>query len=122
LAAGQRWLAESLAQLEAYFAGRLRRFTLELDLSAGTLFERRVWRAAARIPYGQVMSYGELAARAGSPLGARAVGRALGRNPIAVVVACHRVVQQDGGLGGFSAGLGLKRKLLAHEGYLLDMA
>lgn len=121
LEASRRLLDEAITQLEAYFAGTLRRFTLPLDLAAGTPFERRVWQATAQIEYGRVRTYGELAALIGNPLGARAVGKALGRNPVPVVVPCHRVIQQGGGLGGFSSGIDLKRKLLAHEGYLLDI-
>lgn len=107
-------LAEALRQLEAFFAGRLRRFDLPLA-AAGSPFERRVWAAMAEIPYGETRRYGELAMEVGSA--PRAIGRACGRNPIPIVVPCHRVVAQ-GGIGGYSGGAGLatKRTLLALEG------
>jgi methylated-DNA-[protein]-cysteine S-methyltransferase len=105
------------AQLAAYLRGELQDFDLTLDLRAGSDFDQKVWAATRRIPYGAVLSYGQLAAEIGLPGGARAVGGALGRNPVLVVVPCHRVLRAGGGLGGFGAGLPLKRALLAHEGY-----
>ncbi len=105
-------LAEELAR---YFSGEAVRFTTPLDLSPGTAFQRRVWRALRRVPFGATISYGELARRAGCPGAARAVGQALGANPIPIIIPCHRVIRSDGGLGGFSAGLRLKRWLLRHE-------
>ncbi|MFJ4919133.1 methylated-DNA--[protein]-cysteine S-methyltransferase [Streptomyces sp. NPDC088725] len=124
-------LAEPIRQLSAYFAGELREFELALDwsLSSGspgpsepsgaTGFNRQVLRElAASVPYGSVVGYGDLARRIGQPGAAQAVGAAMGSNPLPVVVACHRVVESGGGLGGFSGGLETKRHLLALEGVL----
>lgn len=102
------------AQLQAYFAGELRDFELPLA-AAGTPFQQRVWRALCDIPYGETISYGELARRIGQPKAARAVGLANGQNPIAIVVPCHRVIGADGSLTGYGGGLARKRWLLAHE-------
>jgi methylated-DNA-[protein]-cysteine S-methyltransferase len=101
-------------QLEAYFAGDLRRFELPLDL-AGTEFQVAAWRALADIPYGTTISYGEQARRLGRPRAVRAVGAANGRNPLPIVLPCHRIVGADGSLVGFGGGLSLKRRLLEHE-------
>ena len=101
-------------QLGAYFAGALRRFTLPLALR-GSPFQRRVWAALQDIPYGATESYGELAERIGSPGAARAVGLANGKNPIGIVIPCHRVVGSDGNLTGYGGGLDRKRQLLDHE-------
>ncbi|MCA3014293.1 MAG: methylated-DNA--[protein]-cysteine S-methyltransferase [Myxococcaceae bacterium] len=104
-------------QLEAYFAGRLTRF--EVSLAAkGTPFQRRVWDALLEVPYGATVTYGEVAARLGCPAAARAVGLANGRNPISIIVPCHRVVGRSGKLTGYAGGLELKRTLLDHEGHL----
>jgi len=106
------------AELEIlqYLAGRRRKFTVPVDLSAAPPFHGKVLRALARIPYGQTVTYGELAARAGRPHGARAVGQAMACNPVPLVVPCHRVVASGGGLGGYGGGLDLKRRLLGLEG------
>ncbi len=101
-------------QLDAYFSRRRRRFDLPLA-PRGTPFQRRVWRALTEIPYGQVISYGELARRVGNPRAARAVGAANGANPIAIIIPCHRVVAANG-IGGYGGGLEIKRRLLALEG------
>lgn len=101
-------------QLAEYFAGKRRRFELELAPS-GTVFQRRVWKALTEIPYGQVVSYGEIARRIGLPGAARAVGQANGANPIPIVIPCHRVIAADGTIGGFSSGLDIKRRLLGIE-------
>jgi len=114
-----RRLAAARAQLEEYFAGRRDRFELPLDLQAVAPFEARVLGAAAQIPFGQVRSYGELARAIGAPQAARAVGNALGRNPIPIVIPCHRVVLGNGGLGGYGGGPGIKDRLLALEGVVL---
>lgn len=106
--------AEAVAQLEAYFAGRLREFDLPLAFT-GTAFQQQVWNALLTIPYGQTMSYGQLAERLGRPNAARAVGLANGRNPISIIVPCHRVVGAGGDLTGYAGGLDRKRKLLDFE-------
>ncbi len=108
-------------QLREYFEGRRRRFDLPLDLSGVTPFRRRVLEATAAIPYGGVATYGEVARAIGRPGAARAVGQALGANPVPILVPCHRVVASSGRLGGFSVpgrrgGAGLKRRLLEMEG------
>lgn len=110
-------LVEARAQLGAYFAGALRDFTLPLAPN-GTDFQRRVWRALEAIPYGATISYAELARRVGSTAAVRAVGAANGRNPIPIIVPCHRVIGSDGSLTGFGGGLDRKRWLLRHEGVL----
>lgn len=107
-------LAEQLAE---YFAGSRRSFDIPPVLT-GTPFRERVWRQLLRIPYGRTISYDELARRADTPGGARAVGRANGDNRIAIVVPCHRVIRANGGLGGYGGGLGRKRQLLELEGGL----
>lgn len=107
-------LDEAARQLEAYFAGELRRFDLPLDL-VGTEFQVGAWRALADIPYGTTISYGEQARRLGRPTAARAVGAANGRNPLPIVLPCHRIVGADGSLVGFGGGLSRKELLLAHE-------
>ncbi|MFJ8649158.1 methylated-DNA--[protein]-cysteine S-methyltransferase [Streptomyces sp. NPDC093546] len=105
------------AQLAAYFAGRLTRFDIPYADGAGTAFQRRVWRALEDIPYGETATYGQIAARVGSPgAGVRAVGTAIGRNPLLVVRPCHRVIGADGALRGYAAGLERKERLLCLEG------
>ncbi len=106
-------LEAAVAALDAYFAGHPAP-PPPLDLH-GTPFQLAVWRALTEIPWGEVRTYGELAAALGVPGGARAVGAANGRNPVAILVPCHRVVAADGRLGGYTGGLELKRELLAHE-------
>ncbi len=108
-------LADAVEQLQAYFAGELQRFTLPLA-PEGTDFQRTVWQALTDIPYGQTISYGQLAASIGRPSASRAVGGANGKNPIPVIIPCHRVIGSDGSLTGFSGGLSLKRRLLRIEG------
>lgn len=107
-------LREAQAQIDAYFAGRLREFHLPLHL-AGTDFQREVWAALAQIPYGATWSYGELAQRIGRPGAVRAVGAANGRNPLPIVLPCHRVIGADGSLTGFGGGLPTKQFLLRLE-------
>jgi methylated-DNA-[protein]-cysteine S-methyltransferase len=109
-------LAEAAGQLEEYFAGERRAFDLPLRFTRGSAFERRVWHALLGIPYGRTTTYGALAAALGDPGLARAVGAANGRNPIAIVVPCHRVVGANGRLVGYGGGLERKRALLALEG------
>jgi methylated-DNA-[protein]-cysteine S-methyltransferase len=107
-------LAGVAERLDDYFAGALTDFDLPLDPD-GTPFQRRAWAALRAIPYGETISYGELAARMGRPDAARAVGSANNRNPIAIVIPCHRVVGANGQLVGYGGGLGRKRWLLDHE-------
>lgn len=112
-------LAEAIRQVEAYFAGARRDFDLPLDWSLISGFNRQVLRElASGVPFGAVVGYGDLAGRVGQPGAAQAVGVAMGSNPLPVVVPCHRVVERDGGIGGFGGGLETKRKLLALEGVL----
>ena len=108
-------LPEAVRQLAEYFAGNRRVFDLPLRLN-GTEFQQRVWRALTEIPYGETWSYGELAKRIGNPNASRAVGLANGRNPVSIVVPCHRVIGADGSLTGYGGGLQRKQWLLAHEG------
>jgi methylated-DNA-[protein]-cysteine S-methyltransferase len=107
-----RWRRE----LDEYFAGRRRDFEAPIDWQELTGFRRRVLRATAAIPYGEARSYTSVAAAAGSPRGARAAGNALGSNPIAIVIPCHRVRHASGGIGGYTGGLERKKLLLAIEG------
>jgi methylated-DNA-[protein]-cysteine S-methyltransferase len=104
----------AVEQLDAYFAGALQDFSLALS-PAGTPFQLRVWQELQRIPYGETISYGELAGRIGNPAASRAVGLANGANPIAIIVPCHRVIGASGKLTGFGGGLDIKRRLLDHE-------
>ena len=108
-------LTKARAQLTAYFAGASTEFDLPLG-AQGTPFQMRVWEALRGIPHGQTISYGELARRLGAPKAMRAVGAANGRNPIPIIVPCHRVIGARGDLTGFGGGLERKRWLLAHEG------
>ncbi|MGW7430664.1 methylated-DNA--[protein]-cysteine S-methyltransferase [Streptomyces sp. NPDC054861] len=112
-------LAEPIRRLAEYFSGDLHRFDIPLDWTLTAGFNRQVLRALAEsVPYGTVVGYGDLAKRVGQPGAAQAVGAAMGSNPLPLVVPCHRVVESDGGLGGFGAGLETKRRLLALEGIL----
>jgi methylated-DNA-[protein]-cysteine S-methyltransferase len=106
--------ADVAHQLDAYFAGELRDFDLQLA-PAGTPFQQQVWSALRAIPYGETASYGEIASTVGQPGAARAVGGANNRNPIAIIVPCHRVIGAGGSLTGYGGGLERKRKLLALE-------
>jgi methylated-DNA-[protein]-cysteine S-methyltransferase len=112
---GVKPLSAAVRQLSEYFAGSRREFDLPLHLH-GTVFQTRVWRELAEIPYGRTWSYGELAKRIDKPSASRAVGLANGRNPISILVPCHRVIGADGSLTGYGGGLDRKRWLLAHEG------
>jgi len=105
---------DAVDQLAAYFAGELKEFDLELEMS-GTEFQRKVWGALRTIPYGETRSYGEIAEQIGSPNASRAVGLANGHNPIAVIVPCHRVIGANGGLTGFGGGIERKSALLELE-------
>ncbi|MDA8400397.1 MAG: methylated-DNA--[protein]-cysteine S-methyltransferase [Actinomycetota bacterium] len=103
-----------VSQLEAYFAGELTDFDVALR-PTGTNFQRQVWDALCEIPYGETRSYGDIACRIGKPAAARAVGMANGRNPIAIIVPCHRVIGTNGSLTGYAGGLDVKRVLLQLE-------
>ncbi len=105
---------EAVAQLDEYFAGTRRTFDLPFALE-GTEFQMKVWSALAAIPFGATCAYGELALRLGAASAARAVGAACGRNPLPVIIPCHRAVAADGRLAGYRGGLDAKRRLLAHE-------
>ncbi|ELP65294.1 methylated-DNA--[protein]-cysteine S-methyltransferase [Streptomyces turgidiscabies] len=105
---------ETVEQLNAYFQGELKEFTIELRL-AGSDFQRSVWEQLCRIPYGETRSYGELADALGNPKASRAVGLANGRNPVGIIVPCHRVVGADGSLTGYGGGLERKQRLLDFE-------
>ncbi len=113
-------LAESIRQLHAYFAGKLRDFDLPLA-PEGTPFQRRVWQELLKIPYGETISYGELARRIGKPHASRAVGLANGANPISIVIPCHRVIGSNGHLTGYGGGLKNKQWLLALERGVLPL-
>ena len=112
-------LREACRQLRAYFAGELREFDLPLSM-AGSPFEHRVWNALRKVRHGQTVSYGYIAARIGQPKACRAVGLANGKNPIPIVVPCHRVIGADGSLTGYGGGLDTKRWLLELEGFRLE--
>jgi methylated-DNA-[protein]-cysteine S-methyltransferase len=112
---------EAQTQLVAFLAQQRRELDFPLDLSRGTPFQRQVWRAILRIPYGRVRSYRWVADRVGGAHYARAVGNALGANPVPIVVPCHRIVTSEGLLGGFTGGLPVKRKLLQLEGTLAQL-
>ena len=105
---------QAAAELEEYLAGRRTEFTVPLR-PQGTAFDHRVWDAVASIPYGETGTYGEIARAIGNPNGARAVGTANGRNPVPIIIPCHRVVAAGGKLGGYGGGLPLKRRLLDLE-------
>jgi methylated-DNA-[protein]-cysteine S-methyltransferase len=107
-------LAAAIDQLNAYFNGELTDFDVSLD-PAGTEFQRAVWAALRTVPYGETSSYGEIAAQVGRPAASRAVGQANGRNPIAIIIPCHRVIGSGGSLTGYGGGLDRKQWLLAHE-------
>jgi methylated-DNA-[protein]-cysteine S-methyltransferase len=104
-------------ELTDYFRGSLREFTFGILLREGTEFEKKVWRALRDVPYGETRSYKWLAERVGQPGGSRAVGQALGKNPLPIVLPCHRIIESGGKLGGYSSGVDVKRRLLLLEHY-----
>ena len=108
-------------QLDQYFAGSRKRFELPLEPN-GTSFQRAVWNAIAQVPWGETLTYAELASRAGRPGSARAAGAATGRNPLSIIVPCHRIVGSDGSLTGYAGGLDRKQKLLALERPLFELS
>lgn len=105
---------EVLLQLKGYVEGKVKKFHCRLDMK-GTLFQKKVWSALAKIPYGQTRSYQDIARAIGHPRAFRAVGRANGANPIPLIIPCHRVIESNGGLGGFGHGLKVKKQLLDFE-------
>ncbi len=111
---GHPVLQEAERQLDAYFAGRSRQFSVPLAFT-GTDFQRQVWRALAAIPFGETLSYGRIAEQVGRPRAVRAVGAAIGRNPLAILIPCHRVIGANGRLTGFAGGLEAKAWLLGRE-------
>ncbi len=121
-AASQQWtlnarhpvLKQAAKQLQEYFAGKRKNFSLPLRLT-GTDFQQKVWRQIALIPFGETVSYADLAGRAGAPLAIRAAGTATGRNPLSIVIPCHRVMGKNGSLCGFAGGLAKKQQLLELE-------
>jgi O-6-methylguanine DNA methyltransferase len=114
-------LREARTQLIDYLAGKRTSFDLPLDFSGGTSFQQKVWRNLLSISYGQLRSYQWVAMRVGGSQYARAVGNAVGANPMPIVIPCHRIVAHDGSIGGFSCGLPMKRKLLTLEGTLAQV-
>lgn len=110
-------LQEAAQQLQAYFSGQLQQFKLPLDLSAGTAFQQTVWQALLKIPSGQTASYGDLAKLLNKPKAVRAVGAAVGRNPVGIIVPCHRILGAGGQLTGYAGGLWRKQALLKLEGH-----
>lgn len=117
LVADDPLLDEARRQLQGYFSGQRQGFELPLDLSQGTGFQQRIWQVLLQIPFGTTTSYAELAARIGRRDAVRAVGAAIGRNPISVIVPCHRVLGSDGSLTGYAGGLERKIELLRIEGW-----
>jgi methylated-DNA-[protein]-cysteine S-methyltransferase len=109
-----RLLKRAVRQVEEYLAGKRREFDLPVE-AEGTEFQKRVWAALAKIPYGETSSYREIAKRIGKPKAFRAVGTANGRNPVSLIIPCHRVIATDGTLGGYAGGLPLKTRLLQIE-------
>ncbi len=110
-------LLQAAAQLQAYFTGQRHRFDLPLDLSHGTTFQQSVWQALLQIDSGQSQSYGDLAKHLNKPKAVRAVGAAVGRNPISIIVPCHRILGAGGQLTGYAGGMGRKEALLRLEGH-----
>lgn len=117
--ASQPWLREARKQLSEYFAGQRRQFELPLQPYSGSDFQRTVWQALAMIPFARFVSYAEIAKHLGRPQAARAIGMAVGRNPLSIFLPCHRVVASDGALTGYAGGLDRKIALLQLEGTLL---
>lgn len=114
----QRVARQLIGELDEYFAGVRKVFAVPLDLSVGTPFQIKVWQALLQIPYGQTISYAQLAGRIGKPTAYRACANANGKNPISLIVPCHRVIASDGTLGGYTGGVAIKKTLLKIEGVL----
>ena len=115
---GNPVLAQAQKEIEAYFAGQRSVFDMPLDLDSGTPFQQSVWRALLAIPLGETLSYGDVSQRIGNPSAVRAVGGAVGRNPISIIVPCHRVMGSNGSLTGYGGGLNRKTALLQLEGVM----
>ena len=111
--------ADILRQLDEYFAGKRQIFEVDV-FPAGTDFQQKVWQELQNVPFGQTASYGEIAARIDNPKACRAIGMANGKNPIPIIIPCHRIIGKDGSLTGFGGGLDIKRKLLELEGISLQ--
>ena len=111
------WLKKAGKELKEYFKGKRKRFTLRIDVDRlfATDFQKKVWKGLLKIPYGKLVSYGDLAKMIRRPKAVRAVGSACGKNPIPIIIPCHRVIAGNGKLGGFSCGLWRKKWLLKHE-------
>jgi len=109
------YIEECIRQLDLYFQKKLKNFDVRLDLQ-GTNFQKAVWREISKIPYGKVKTYGEIAKLIGKPKATRAVGQALNKNPIPIIIPCHRVIGKDGNLTGFGGGIEIKKFLLSLEG------
>lgn len=109
-----------LHELREYFYGTLKVFNQPIKIKSGTIFDRRVWSALREIPYGETITYKELAMRVGSPQAQRAIGSSLKKNPLPIILPCHRVISAKGNLCGYSSGLEIKRRLLEHEGVCLS--
>ena len=107
-------IKKTIQQLDEYFAGKRKNFDIHFDLG-GTDFQKKVWQELCKIPFDQTISYAELARRVGNPKASRAVGNANGKNPIPIIIPCHRVVKSDGSLGGYSSGITKKKQLLKLE-------
>jgi methylated-DNA-[protein]-cysteine S-methyltransferase len=110
--------AQAKKELTEYFTGARTFFTCRTMFTVGTAFEKKVWDMLGEVPYGETRTYKWLAERIGKPRAFRAVGRALGKNPIPIVVPCHRIIESDGTLGGYSSGIDIKRRLLEMEYYI----
>lgn len=110
-------IRQCVRELDEYFKGKIKKFTVQLNLN-GTVFQKRVWHALQKIPYGVTCSYKDIAHAIGKPNTVRAVGSANGKNPIPIIVPCHRVIAHDGKIGGYSGGVSKKESLLAHENSL----
>ena len=111
----QKILSDTARQIGEYFAGRRKQFDVTFNLS-GTAFQKQVWRELFKIPFGQAVSYSDIARRIKNPKAVRAVGSANGKNPVCVIIPCHRVIAADGSIGGYSGGIRIKQELLALEG------
>jgi methylated-DNA-[protein]-cysteine S-methyltransferase len=110
-----KFFQKVIRQLNQYFAGKLKKFDCALDLGLGTSFQAQTWKKLANIPYGKTRSYHWLAKAVGQPTACRAVGNANGKNPIPIIIPCHRVIRSDGGLGGYTGGPQIKQFLLSLE-------